>query len=182
MALASIGLPEQLRQQKLLTAVASGMLEAAPESALLRERKNTIGYCMRLSHSGLKLVNHRNNVHFNINEINCCKLVAYLIHILALFFGLFDFARADTPTRIICNATPYGQLHMHQCLTLCQIFADRSDSRLRIFDEEQLQEVEGRSWPGIINPFRTQVVQVPRFWTSRTCYELIAQPLCVIRR
>ena len=107
--------------------------------------------------------------------------MAYLVRILALLFGLSDLAAADLPARTICSATLYGQLHMHQCLTLFGTFADRSDNQLRIFDEEQLREVEGRSWPGIINPFRTQVVQVPRFWTSRTCYEVLAQPSCVAR-
>jgi len=94
--------------------------------------------------------------------------MAYLVRILALLFGLSDLATAETLAQTICNATPYGRLHMHQCLTLSRNLADRSDNQLRIFDEEQLQEVEGRSWPGIINPFRTQIVQVPRFWTSRT--------------
>jgi len=94
---------------------------------------------------------------------------------LALLFGLSDLATAALSTRTICNATPYGQLHMHQCLTLWRTFADGSDNQLRIFDEEQLREVEGRSWPGIVNPFGTQEVQVPRFWTSRTCYEQLPQ-------
>lgn len=107
---------------------------------------------------------------------HCCELMAYLIRILALLFG---FSSLELSTQTICNATPYGQLRKHQCLTLCRDFADSSDNQLRIFDEEQLREGEGRSWPGIVNPFRTKVVQVPRFWTSRTCHEALAQPSCV---
>lgn len=120
-------------------------------------------------------------MYFNIVEIHRCELMAYLIRILALLFGLSYLAAADLSTQIICNATPYGKLHMHQCSTLSPIVADRSDNALRVFDEEQLREAEDLSWPGIINPFKTQVVQIPRFWTSRRCYEEMAQTFCVAR-
>lgn len=95
--------------------------------------------------------------------------MAHLVRILTLLFGLSNFATVAFPTPAICNEKPYGVLHIQQCLTLYRTFANRQDNQLRIFDEEQLQEVEGRSWPGIINPFKTRVVQVPRLWTNRTC-------------
>ncbi|KAL8665419.1 MAG: hypothetical protein Q9202_002312 [Teloschistes flavicans] len=40
------------------------------------------------------------------------------------------------------------------------------DDAIRIFDEEQLAVTYDGSWPGIINPFKTKVVQVPKLWTQ----------------
>ena len=90
--------------------------------------------------------------------------MAYLTQIVAFVFLLCSFATADA--RTICNKTPYGRLGVEQCLALSKSFADGDDGMHRIFDEEQLQEVQRRSWPGIVNPFKTRVVQVPRFWTQ----------------
>lgn len=83
---------------------------------------------------------------------------------LALLFLLPSLAAAALKT--ICNKTPYGSLELSQCVPLEISFADARDGTLRIFDEEQLaMEEPGRSWPGIRNPFKTSVVQIPRIWT-----------------
>ena len=85
------------------------------------------------------------------------------MRIYALLFGLAHLATAGPPSRTICNETPCGELKAKPCLALYRSFTDGQENHLRIFDEEQLQEVEGRAWSGIVNPFKTRVQQVPRF-------------------
>ena len=95
--------------------------------------------------------------------------MAFFVQLLAIALSLCSFSTAWPPGEIICNANPYGQPNTGECWPLVRIFADERDDAFRIFDEEQLREDGGRSWPGIINPFKSRVVQVPRYWTKRRC-------------
>lgn len=83
-----------------------------------------------------------------------------LFHIIHLTLPIL--ASHELPT---CNTNPYGRLDGYDCSNLLQEFADAADDQLRIFDEEQLRADNSGSWPGIRNPFRTSVVQIPRFWS-----------------
>lgn len=68
--------------------------------------------------------------------------------------------------KTVCNKNPYGTLELAQCLGLGRQLPDGRDNALRIFDEEQLGEAPDGSWPGIRNPFKTSVVQIPRIWSQ----------------
>ena len=83
-----------------------------------------------------------------------------LFHIIHL--TLPTLASHELPT---CNTNPYGWLDGYDCFSLLQEFTDAADDQLRVFDEEQLRADNSGSWPGIRNPFRTSVVQVPRLWS-----------------
>ena len=84
-----------------------------------------------------------------------------------LFLRLLgDFAeRSVAYAEPVCNMNPYGAPEIEDCAYLLENFADSHDANLRIFDEEQLRADQDGSWPGIVNPFREVVVQVPRFWS-----------------
>lgn len=84
---------------------------------------------------------------------------------LFLFCG---WAAAVPGVQTICNANPYGRPNSWGCLALLHTFAPALDDAIRIFDEEQLAVTYDGSWPGIINPFKTKVVQVPKLWTQGT--------------
>lgn len=92
--------------------------------------------------------------------------MAYLIKILVIVSFVAGLVTANLPLQPLCNKHPYGQLKAGQCAALSRSFADGSDDKIRIFDEEQLTKAEDGSWPGIINPFRTDIVQIPRIWSD----------------
>ena len=102
--------------------------------------------------------------------------MASFVRFLAIVLSLCSFPTAWPLAETICNANPYGKPNAGECGPLVQTFADRRDDAIRIFDEEQLREDGGRSWPGIVNPFKAPVVQVPRYWTKRTSRFVATMP------
>ena len=76
--------------------------------------------------------------------------------------NIFVASSHSPPT---CNTEPYGTPDSYDCFNLLLGFANGHDAQLRVFDEEQLRADESGAWPGIVNPFKTSVVQVPRFWS-----------------
>ena len=92
---------------------------------------------------------------------------------LTLFLALILLSATSSNAKkvqTICSKATYGQLDPTQCINIARSFADAGDDRLRVFDEEQLFEGEGISWAGVRNPFKTSVVQIPRFWTQCMYY------------
>ncbi|KAG7006747.1 hypothetical protein G7Y79_00013g035190 [Physcia stellaris] len=85
--------------------------------------------------------------------------MTYLVQLIATTVVLWGFAEA--------NFNPICSKELFTWHTTP--FADKSDETIRIFDEEQLQDTAGRSWSGVINPFQTRPVQVPRFRTRDGC-------------
>lgn len=89
-----------------------------------------------------------------------------LISIVFLLWFLVGFAEHSVAReKPVCNINPYGAPDFGDCAYLLERFANSQDSKLRIFDEEQLRADRDGSWPGIVNPFGEAVVQVPRFWS-----------------
>ena len=93
--------------------------------------------------------------------------MAFLWLIFHLVVFLFSLVATGVPYQTICNKKPYGMPNPGDCLTLTRSFVNKQDDELRIFDEEQLAVTRGNSWPGIVNPFKSRVVQVPRYWSKR---------------
>ena len=89
-----------------------------------------------------------------------CNMVLFWL-MLATLAGAYELP--------ICNTHPYGRPGFADCLQMLQTFANGHDGQLRIFDEEQLRSGNEGSWPGIRNPFRAGVVQVPKFWSRGEC-------------
>lgn len=92
-----------------------------------------------------------------LKPVNWVLTLFHIIHLI-----LSTLASHGLPT---CNTNPYGRLDGYDCHFLLGAFPDAADDQLRIFDEEQLRADDSGSWPGIRNPFRTSVVQIPRFWS-----------------
>ena len=105
--------------------------------------------------------------------------MAHFIQIATVVAVLAGWVTAIPPGQTICNAAPYGKPNHLKCFSLLQTFAYGQDDALRIFDEEQLREDEGRSWSGIVNPFKPRVVQLPRSWTNGTSKVVFADFIAV---
>ena len=90
-----------------------------------------------------------------------------LVSIVVRLWFFVGFAVHSTAYgKPVCNITPYGEPEKKDCAYLLQTFASSQDTEIRVFDEEQLRAGQDGSWPGIVNPFRGGVVQVPRFWSK----------------
>ena len=91
------------------------------------------------------------------------KLVWIAVHV----WFLVDFTVHSNPyDKPVCNIYPYGAPDFNDCAYLLERFTNSQDTQLRIFDEEQLRADQDGAWPGIVNPFRERVVQIPRFWSK----------------
>ena len=64
-----------------------------------------------------------------------------------------------------CKNEFWGSPPPLQCGRMLAAFASNTDDQPRYFDEEQLR-VNGLNWPGVFNNFRTEVVQLPAYWSS----------------
>ena len=97
--------------------------------------------------------------------------MTYLVQLIATTVVLWGFAEANFNPICSKELFTWHTFIPEQCTNLFRSstpFAVKSDGTTRIFDEEQLQDTAGRSWSGVINPFQTRPVQVPRFWTRGT--------------
>ena len=68
-------------------------------------------------------------------------------------------------TQLTCSVSKYGTPRIEHCTMLFLKIADFRDSATRLFDEEDLREGEGKTWQGVSNPFRTSIVQIPKYWS-----------------
>ncbi|KAK0516387.1 hypothetical protein JMJ35_000990 [Cladonia borealis] len=67
-----------------------------------------------------------------------------------------------------CQKEYYGSPPVAQCGMLLAAFASSTDNQPRYFDEEQLR-ANGLNWPGVRNNYRTEIVQLPAYWSAGTC-------------
>ena len=70
-----------------------------------------------------------------------------------------------TEDRIRCTTSTYGSPRPVQCSRMLNAFASFGDQQARYFDEEQLRANE-LDWPGVVNIYRTEIVQLPAYWSS----------------
>ena len=91
-------------------------------------------------------------------------LLSPLSHgLLALLMtGAYGAPLEDT---ISCTKEFWGSPPVLPCRNMLAGFASHTDNQPRYFDEEQLR-ANGLNWPGVHNNFRTEVVQLPAYWSS----------------
>lgn len=64
-----------------------------------------------------------------------------------------------------CRKEFWGSPPTLQCGIMLAALASNTDKQPRYFDEEQLR-VNGLNWPGVFNNYRSEVVQLPAYWSS----------------
>lgn len=64
-----------------------------------------------------------------------------------------------------CTKEFWGSPPVLSCGIMLAAFASNTDNQPRYFDEEQLR-ADGLNWPGVFNNYRTEVVQLPAYWSS----------------
>lgn len=87
-----------------------------------------------------------------------------------LLCGLLAFLLADAYGALIgdsihCGTEFYGSPPAAQCGMMLAAFASSTDNQPRYFDEEQLR-ANGLNWPGVRNNYRTEIVQLPAYWSA----------------
>ena len=90
--------------------------------------------------------------------------------LLRLLYGLLAFQLIEAYGALIgdsihCQTDFYGSPSAAQCGMLLAAFASSTDNQPRYFDEEQLR-ANGLNWPGVRNNYRTEIVQLPAYWSS----------------
>ena len=83
---------------------------------------------------------------------------------LCLCFVL-SFVLVASNVKLVCNIEKFGTPQLRDCETLFPRIADLDDRAARLFVEEDLLAGQGHVWPAVPNPFRTGVVQIPKFWS-----------------
>lgn len=76
-----------------------------------------------------------------------------------------DFTFAISTFSVMCSAESFGSPNRNDCFALYARITDWGDTRARLFNEEDRRARKDYSWPGVDNPFQTEMVQIPKYWS-----------------
>ena len=79
---------------------------------------------------------------------------------------------ASLTEKVHCQKLWYGSPNSIDCAELLKAVADPNDHYIRYFDEEQVRAGSGLDFPGVVNHYSAQIVQLPAFWSQGTSFRV----------
>lgn len=90
-----------------------------------------------------------------------------LLTFLAAYLCLISASLAE---QIQSRKKWYGSPNSIDCAELLKAVVDGNDHHARYFDEEQVRTGDGLDFPGVVNHYPAQIVQLPTFWSQGISY------------